>query len=85
MHCTEYQLELLAAFSNELSEPEQAWIAAHISECQLCEERWETWRSFYAELEHRLQQEPSEKDTFYAALLQGKGFSILDFPNYRWN
>jgi len=84
-HCTEYQLELLAAFPGELTEPEHAQISLHASKCSLCEEHLATLRRFYADIEHRLQQEPSHKDKFYAALLCAKGFSISQFPHFRWN
>ena len=85
MHCSEYQLELLAAFPGELTKLERAQISLHASKCRLCEEHLATLRRFYADLEHRHEQEPSEKDKSYAALLCAKGFSIYQFPNFRWN
>jgi hypothetical protein len=85
MHCSEYQLERLAAFPGELTEPEHEQISLHASKCSLCEEHLASLRRFYADLEHRLQQEPSEKDKFYAALLLAKSLSIREFPNFRWN
>lgn len=85
MHCSEYQLELLAALPGELTELAHDQILLHASKCRLCEEHLATLRRFYADLEHRLEQEPSEKDKFCATLLCAKCFSIRDFPNFRWN
>jgi hypothetical protein len=84
-HCTEQQLELFAAFPEDLNELEYALISQHLCECKLYEEHLVTLRRFYSDMELRQQQKPSEKDRFCANLLCANGFSILDFRNFRWN
>jgi len=68
-HCTELQLELLAGFPEKLTERDRKEIDEHVSECKLCEEHLETLRRYYADLEQRLAEEPSEKDKLFARAL----------------
>jgi hypothetical protein len=84
-HCSEYQLELLAAFPHELEEVERAQVLRHLSKCELCEEYFHVAAASCAALERSLKQGPSDKDMFCAAFLLSNICSIFPLPRHIWN
>lgn len=80
-HITEEHLERFLRAPEKLTQEEHGAINTHLTRCRLCEEHLQALQGFYADLEERLQEGPTERDGALAeTLLLRKAIRLLPSP-----
>lgn len=66
-HPTDRQLELWLRSKDKLGQSEAVSISDHLDSCQFCEERLDTLRAYYHDLESEINKTPGKKDKTIAS------------------